>query len=170
MKMIRPQEELTFTLVAIYRSWKRKTRALQTVTHQPKLSNIDQKNFVDRIKKIHSLAIRTNSLVEKTESFWKMENLTSEYLKLVGEDLDLRDPAIPVETLPITHCGAGIAAVEVSGFDLEKITLLIDSVSHPDYRLFCFEGIGAMLGVYEPGFFLLISTNHKVFPVHSRRL
>jgi len=43
----------------------------------------------------------------------------------------------------------GGAAVEVSNFDSGRISGLIDSLARPAYRLFGYEQIGAMLGVYE---------------------
>jgi hypothetical protein len=64
----------------------------------------------------------------------------------------LRDPKLPVEVRPIVHTGMGVAAVEVGDFDAARISERIDSLAHPDYRLFSYESIGAMLGAYEAPF------------------
>jgi hypothetical protein len=43
----------------------------------------------------------------------------------------------------------GVAAVEVGNFDPALISQTIESLAHPDYRLFSYESVGAMLGAYE---------------------
>lgn len=156
---------MTNSPISVYRSWIRKIRAFQTVSLRRKLTAADIDDYTRQLRIIHSEALQTIDLSKKTRCFWKMENLTSEYLKTVGEKLDLRNPAIPKEVIPISHCGAGIAAAEISGFEMSRFQSLVDSISHPAYRGFCYEGIGAMMGVYQPGPFLTVSKAFKTMRV-----
>jgi hypothetical protein len=47
----------------------------------------------------------------------------------------------------------GVGAVEVSDFEPRRMIGLIESLSNPDYKMFGYENVGAMLGVYEPDLF-----------------
>jgi len=102
---------------------------------------------------IQRAAVSTRDMAVKTASFWKMENLSSAFLKQAQEGQSLRDPALPVEIRPIAHCGMGIAAVELADFSPERLKQIIEPFSRPEYRLFAYEGSGAMLALYQPDLF-----------------
>jgi hypothetical protein len=87
-----------------------------------------------------------------TRGFWKMESLGAAFGRNPPSGKTLNDPRLPVEVRPITHNGMGVGVVEACGFHPEKIVGSIESLSHPDYRWFAYESIGAMLGVYEVPF------------------
>jgi hypothetical protein len=116
---------------------------------------LGQHKYVQRMKAVQSGAAGTADMGRKTASFWLMENLSSTFLKTARPGESLRDPELPIETLPISHCGMGIAAVEVADFQPQRIREVIELFSHPDYRLFAYEGSGAMLALYEPDMFHL---------------
>jgi hypothetical protein len=109
------------------------------------------------MKAVQSGAALTTDMGKKTASFWLMENLSSTFLKTAQPGESLRDPDLPIETLPISHCGMGIGAVELAGFQPGKLIEVIELFSHPDYRLFAYEGSGAMLALYEPDMFHLVA-------------
>jgi hypothetical protein len=55
----------------------------------------------------------------------------------------------------------GIGAVEALGFGLSQLKQRIADFTDPDYRPFCTESIGAMLGVYAPGPFLTFASGMR---------
>ncbi len=87
-----------------------------------------------------------------TTGFWKMESLGAAYARQPPVGFTLNDSRIPVEVRPIAHTGMGVGAVEAVGFDVVRVSTLIDSLSNPNFRLFAYESIGAMLGAYEAPF------------------
>ncbi len=127
---------------------------IRTVSDKNIRQRLGQRKYLQRMKEIQRKAAQTADMGIKTASFWLMENLSATFLKTAEPGESLRDPELPVEIRPISHCGMGIAAVEVADFLPARITQVIDSFSNPDYRLFAYEGSGAMLALYEPGFFL----------------
>src|SRR5262249_5443483 len=72
-------------------------------------------------------------------------------------DNKLSDPRLPRHVLPIAHVGFGSGSTELLEFDVAKLTARFTDVCHPDYRGFSYEGIGAILRIYERGFFKLLS-------------
>ncbi len=93
----------------------------------------------------------------RTRSFWEMEKISAEFIKTGDRTTTLRDERLRLEVRPIAHCGMGIGAVEMLGFGTGPLLGALDRMSHPDYRLFALESVGAMLGVYEPGPFLQLA-------------
>jgi hypothetical protein len=87
-----------------------------------------------------------------TRGFWEMESLAAAYGEAPPQGCTLRDPNLPIEVRPIVHTGMGVAAVEVGDFDPARISERIESLAHPDFRLFSYESMGAMLGAYEVPF------------------
>lgn len=108
--------------------------------------------FLAQWAAIQSQGARTKDLRDMTRGFWKMESLGAAFGRQPPAGGTLRDPRLPVAVRPITHNGMGVGAVEACGFDAEKIIARIESLSHPDYKWFAYESIGAMLGVYEVPF------------------
>ena len=135
-------------------AWARKMITIQTVSDKSIRRRLGQRRYAQRMREIQSEAQQTSDMGRKTASFWLMENLSATFLKTAEPGESLHDPELPVEIRPISHCGMGIAAVEVADFQPARIAEVIDSFSNPDYRLFAYEGSGAMLALYEPGLFL----------------
>ena len=91
-------------------------------------------------------------LREMTAALWKMESLGALFGRQAQNPNTLRDPRLPTEIRPIAHVGMGVAAVEIVGFDPAQIIHMIETLAHPDFRLFAYESMGAMLGAYEISF------------------
>lgn len=106
-------------------------------------------DLLARIATIQKEAAQTNDLSAKTAALWKMESLGVTFGRQAEPGVTLHDERLPVEARPIAHVGMGAAAVELADFDPAQITRIIDLLAHPDYRLFGYESLGAMLGVYE---------------------
>jgi hypothetical protein len=111
---------------------------------------LTQEEFAGKMAEIQRHAAGIPDMHEKTIAFWKMENLGAAFLRNARPGQSLNDPCLPIEILPIAHCGIGVGAVERANFHPSRIIDLIESFSNPAYRLFAYENIGAMLGVYEP--------------------
>ncbi len=114
---------------------------------------LSPEGFVARMSEIQRRAAASSNLHEKTVALWRMENISAAFLRNSLPDYNLNSPGFPKEIQAISHCGIGISAVEMSAFDAVHVSRLIDSFSHPAYRLFAYENIGAMLGLYEPDAF-----------------
>ncbi len=114
---------------------------------------LTQAGFAEKMTGIQRRAAATFDMRQKTIAFWKMENIGAAFLRNAVPGQTLNDPSLPVEILPISHCGIGISAVELADFRASRVIELIGSFSNPSYRLFAYENVGAMLGVYEPDTF-----------------
>jgi hypothetical protein len=114
---------------------------------------LSQDEYLEKMSAIQQRAASSDDMAVKTSSFWKMENLSNAFLKLARPGQSLNDARMPVPIRPISHCGMGIAAVELANFDYRRLTEIIESFSNPEYRLFAYEGSGAMLCLYEPDAF-----------------
>jgi len=111
-----------------------------------------QEEFLARWSAIQRSAARSKDPQEMTRGFWEMESLGAAYGETPPRGCTLRDPNLPLEVRPIVHTGMGVAAVEVGDFDPARISQRIESLAHPDFRLFSYESVGAMLGAYEAPF------------------
>ena len=141
--------------VTAWKSWLRKGDTIRSVSRRALRLDADQ--FVETLVSIQSSAVASPDPLYKTRCFWKMEKTSAEFVKTGESTLGLRDGRLPREVQPIAHCGMGIGAVEMLGFEPEPLLEVIERFSHPDYRPFAWESIGAMLGVYEPGPFLRLA-------------
>jgi hypothetical protein len=88
---------------------------------------------------------------------WKSEGLSTTVGKHLLPDNTLRDPRLPRQVLPIAHVGFGSGSTEIAVFDPAKLVSLFAERCHPDYLDFSYEGIGAILRIYERGFFKVMS-------------
>ncbi len=118
---------------------------------------MSQHEFIERMSEIQQRAARTPDMKVKTTGFWAMEGLGATFIRHARPGQTLNDPTLPVEVRPIAHCGMGVGAVEVSGFDSGKLIDLIESFSNPDYKMFGYDNVGSMLGVYEPDIFTTVA-------------
>jgi hypothetical protein len=141
--------------VSPWRAWFRKSDTIRSVSHQPEA--LSPERFVQSLSLIQSATLDKTDALAITRSFWVMEKVSSEFFKSGDRTTNLADPRLPVEVRPIAHCGMGIGAVERLGFEKERLFPEIDRLSHPAYRLFAYESIGAMFGVYQPGPFFRLA-------------
>jgi hypothetical protein len=114
---------------------------------------LSQEAYRAKMTEFQRTAVTSTEMGVKTAAFWKMENLSVAFLRNATPGQSLNDPKMPVEVRPIAHCGMGIAAVEVSGFQAARLMQIIDGFSDPEYRLFAYEGAGAMMSLYQSDWF-----------------
>jgi len=156
-----PHEEEPITRIAdpipAWTGWSRKMVTIRTVSALSYTRPLSQSEYVQKMAQIQRDAVGTSDMGRKTASFWRMENLSSAFLKNARPGQSLNDADMPVAIRPIAHCGMGIAALELANFDAHRLREIIESFSDPEYRLFAYEGTGAMLALYEPDLFALMS-------------
>ena len=142
--------------------WKNSIRKANTIRSVSMAADRhDQSGYVDRITEIQRAAAASDDPFFKTRSFWQMEKVSAEFFKSAPTGGTLHDPRIPLAARPIVHCGMGIGAVEALGFRLPPLRQRIEAFTDSDYRPFCTESIGAMLGVYAPGPFLTFASGMR---------
>ncbi len=97
-------------------------------------------------------------------ALWKSEGLATTVAKHRLSENSLMDPAIPVEVRPVAHVGFGSGTAERVGFDAAALTTCFQSECAPGYAEFAYEGVGAMLRAYEPGFLKLLAHTRGLIP------
>jgi hypothetical protein len=143
--------------IPVWRQWARKMLTIRAVSDAALRRRRSMEEYGRDMCAIQREAAGTPDMGRKTAAFWKMENLSAEFLKRRRPGDSLGGARLPPEIRPIAHCGMGIAAVEVREFDPVKIAAVIESFSDPKHRLFAYEGSGAMLSLYEPDMFGLMT-------------
>ena len=135
--------------IPIWKTGSRKWFAFRTVSQKLVPAPLSQEDFIARWSAIQNSAAQSMDLREMTVALWKMESLGALFGRLTRNRNTLQDPRLPREVGPIAHVGLGVAAVEIAGFDPAGIIDMIEALAHPDFRLFAYESLGAMLGAYE---------------------
>jgi hypothetical protein len=88
---------------------------------------------------------------------WKSEGLATSIGKHLLPENSWADSRFPREVLPIAHVGFGSGSTEEMVFDVAKLNALFTATCAPNYLGFAYEGIGAILRIYERGFFKVMS-------------
>jgi PilZ domain len=140
---------IKFPQVSAWSANWRKLVAFRTVSQKKQEVPLTPTGLIGKAAAIQHEAAASPEVSIKTAALWKIESLGVTFGRIAQAGEKLSDPKLPAEARPIMHVGMGGAAVEVANFDAAEITRLIDSMAHPEYRLFGYEQIGAMLGVYE---------------------
>ncbi len=143
--------------IPIWTAWLRKLITIRSVSSERHEVTMTPSQFIARLSELQKGAAGSSDMGRRTAAFWKIENLASSVLKHGPPRRALRDPRLPEEVRPIAHCGMGLAAVEVGSFQAPRIADVIDTASKPEYRLFAYESLGAMLSLYERDAFGLAS-------------
>lgn len=143
--------------IPVWTAWARKMATFESISLAEYRRPLAQQEYVERMTRIQQRAFRSSDMLVKTTALWTMENLSASFLRNARPGQTLNDPQLPVEARAIAHCGIGIGAVEVSDFRVQELVDLIESFSNPAYHLFAYENVGAMLGLYEPGIFYVMS-------------
>ncbi len=143
--------------IPVWTGWMRKMATFRYISSAEYRRPMTQQEFIARMSEIQQRAVRTADMRVKTTGFWAMENLGATFVRHARPGQTLNDPELPTEVRPIAHCGMGVGAVEVSGFEPGKLVDLIGSFSNPAYRMFGFDNVGSMLGVYEPDMFTTVA-------------
>jgi hypothetical protein len=162
--------------IPAWSGWSRKLVTFRFISSGECRRRLTQTGFAAKMTEIQQRAAGTADMHQKTIALWKMENIGAAFLRNAGPSQTLNDPRLPVEILPISHCGIGISAVELADFRSARAIELIESFSNPAYRLFAYENVGAMLGVYEPDTFTAMARILALFgflpiaPLHHPNL
>src|SRR5262249_60618876 len=136
----------------------RRVAGVRTVASGALNRPVPQQELVEALTKYHTEATTgTTELQKSVTGLWKSEGLSTTVGKFLLPDNKLSDPRLPRHVLPIAHVGFGSGSTELLEFDVAKLTARFTDVCHPDYRGFSYEGIGAILRIYERGFFKLLS-------------
>jgi hypothetical protein len=146
-----------FDTIPVWRQWSRKMLTIRAVSDGALRRSRSIEEYAVEMCAIQQGAAGTTDMGRKTAAFWKMENLSAEFLKRRRPGDSLGRARLPLEIRPIAHCGMGVAAVEVGHFDPSQVTEVIESFSDPQHRLFAYEGSGAMLSLYERDMFGLMT-------------
>jgi hypothetical protein len=136
-------------VIPLWKTGWRKLLAFQTVSQKKMEGQLSQEEYIVRWSAEQKLAQQADNAAARTAGLWHMESLGVTYAKQPPPGKTLNDPSLPPECRPIVHVGMGAGSVEVANFDPRKITEMIESLSNPSFRLFPYESLGAMLGVYE---------------------
>ena len=136
-------------LIPLWKTGWRKLLAFQTVSQKKMEGQLSQEEYISRWTAEQKLAQAGSDAAARTTGLWHMESLGVTYAKQPPKGKTLNDPTLPPECRPIVHVGMGAGSVEVANFDPAKITEMIESLSNPNFHLFPYESLGAMLGVYE---------------------
>ena len=136
----------------------RRVTGVRTVASGALERPIPQDEFVPRINGFHDESAQGGGDREKAVAgLWKSEGLSTSIGKHLLPENNLRDPRLKKEVLPIAHVGFGSGSTESLVFDVAKIDELFAARCVPEYRGFSYEGIGAILRIYERGFFKVMS-------------
>jgi hypothetical protein len=136
-------------LIPLWKTAWRKWLGFRAVAQKGKEVKLSQDDFINQWSQIRNDVQQSKTTGEKTATLWKLEGLGVTYAKQAPHENTLSDPRLPLEVRPIVHVGMGAGSVEVGQFDPAKITELIESLANPSFRLFPYESLGAMLGIYE---------------------
>ena len=136
----------------------RRVTGVRTVAAGALERAIPQDEFVLRINGFHDESGLGGGDREKTVAgLWKSEGLSTSIGKHLLPENNLRDSRLKKDVLPIAHVGFGSGSTESLVFDVQKIDELFADRCVPEYRGFSYEGIGAIIRIYERGFFKVMS-------------
>jgi len=105
--------------------------------------------------------------VKAVVGLWKSEGLSTSIGKHLMPENTLADPQLPSNVLPIAHVGFGSGSTEAMLFGVDQLHALFAARCHPHYVGFSYEGIGAILRIYERGFFKVMSGTLGLIPLDA---
>lgn len=146
----------------------RRVAGVRTVASGALSRPIPQVELVQRLTQYHAEA--TGGAVEREKAvigLWKSEGLATSVGKHLLPENSLADPALPTNVLPIAHVGFGSGSSEAMLFDVDKLNAHFADRCEPNHRGFSYEGIGAILRIYERGFFKVMSGTLGLIPLDA---
>jgi len=136
----------------------RRVAGVRTVASGAVSRPVPQAEFSQRLTEYHDEANSEAADRERAViGLWKSEGLSTSVGKHLLPENSLGDPGLPKAALPIAHVGFGSGSTESLVFDVARMNALFTERCAPDYRGFSYEGIGAILRIYERGFFKVMS-------------
>ena len=136
----------------------RRMNGVKTVASGALSRPIPQAEVVERLTHYHEES--TTGTVDRQKSvagLWKSEGLATSIGKHLLPENTLKDPKLPKNVLPIAHVGFGSGSTEELLFDVDKLKALFADRCEANHIGFAYEGIGAILRIYERGFFKVMS-------------
>jgi hypothetical protein len=136
----------------------RRVAGVRTVASGALSRPVPQTEFVQRLTEYHDEA--TGEAADRERAvigLWKSEGLSTSVGKHLTAENHLHDPKLPRSSLPIAHVGFGSGSTESLVFDVAGLDALFAERCAPEFRGFSYEGIGAILRIYERGFFKVMS-------------
>lgn len=136
----------------------RRVTGVRTVASGAPGRPVLQDELVNRFLEFHTEATSgAGGRIETVTGLWKSEGLATTIGKHLLPENTLNDPRLPPPVLPIAHVGFGSGSAESVVFDKAKFDVLVRQRCAPNYTGFSYEGIGAILRIYERGFFKVMS-------------
>lgn len=155
---IKPEGDTSGLAIPLVTGGRRRVAGVKTVAAGAPGRAVPQAELVQLLSTYQSDAMSAGgSRADAVTGLWKSEGLSTTVGKHLLPDNTLADPALPREVLPIAHVGFGSGSTEHLVFDVQKLNDLFAARCAPNYRGFSYEGIGAILRIYERGFFKVMS-------------
>ena len=164
----RPAGDTSGLSIAMTDRAMRRVAGVRTVAAGALSRDVPQSEFVQRLIEYHRESTAgTVDRVKAVVGLWKSEGLSTSIGKHLMADNTLADPQLPSNVLPIAHVGFGSGSTEAALFDVQKLNALFAARCHPNYVGFSYEGIGAILRLYERGFFKVMSGTLGLIPLDA---
>jgi hypothetical protein len=136
----------------------RRVTGVRTVASGALDRSVPQAELIQRLSEYHAAASVGNAERDRiVAGLWKSEGLAGTIGKHLLPENSLSDPALPRQARPVLHVGFGSGSTEGRLFDAAKLDALFGARCAKDHLGFAYEGVGAILRVYEPGFFKLMA-------------
>lgn len=136
----------------------RRVTGVRTVSSGAVHRPVPQEELVATLTRYQTEAAATpGDLQSITIGLWKSEGFSTSIGKHLLPENTFADPRLPRAALPIAHVGFGSGSTEMLVFDPARLHALFEARTAPEYREFAYEGIGAILRIYERGFFKVMS-------------
>ena len=153
-----PSGDTTGLAIPLAARGQRRVLGVRTVASGALNRAVPQSELVERLTIYHSEATSGVAEREKTViGLWKSEGLSTTVGKHFIAENTLADAALPLPVLPIAHVGFGSGSTESLLFDVDRLSERFATRCHPDHQGFSYEGIGAILRIYERGLFKVMS-------------
>jgi hypothetical protein len=130
---------------------------------------VAQDEFVELLSDYHAEASTRHAVFpECAKGLWKSEGIATAVGRQLLPTNTLRDPALSRCLLPVIHVGFGTGLAAALEFDAAKIGRLLEARCVPECLGFAHEGIGALLRIYERGFFKILSGTLGLIPFDAQ--
>jgi hypothetical protein len=137
---------------------RRRVEGVRTVSSGAVNRPVPQQELVDTLTAYQADAAHGQADLHKiVVGLWKSEGFSTTVGKYRQPENSFADPRLPAAALPIAHVGFGSGTTEHVVFDKDELDAVYGAHTHERYRAFSYEGIGAILRIYEPGFFKVMS-------------
>jgi hypothetical protein len=153
-----PNGDTTALVIPLTTLASRRVAGVRTVASGAVPHGIPQSELVERLTQYQvEQQGRPVQRAKAVIGLWKSEGLATSIGKHILPEHTWADPRFPREVLPIAHVGFGSGSTEELVFDVDRLNTLFRERCAPNYIDFAYEGIGAILRIYERGFFKLMS-------------